>query len=56
MMFEEGTNVSYLSMNGVIDFVCKNYVVISLKSEESRRSARLLVYRHNYSEIRECGD
>jgi hypothetical protein len=53
-MFEEGTKVSYESMEGVIDFVGDNYVVIELKKSQNRSPARLLVYRHNYKLIQVC--
>lgn len=53
MMFEEGARVSYLDMQGIVNFVCNNYLVISLDSAKTRSPARLLVYRKNYSLISE---
>ena len=55
-MFKEGTKVSYMNMKGVIDFIGPNYLVIELNESENRSPARLLVYRQNYFEIKECGD
>ena len=56
MMFEEGARVSYLDMQGIVNFIGKNYVVIELNPSTNRSLARLLVYRQNYSEIKECRD
>lgn len=49
MKLIEGTEVTYMNMNGVIDFTGTSYVVIAIPSPRS--PARLLVYRENYKDI-----
>lgn len=50
-MFSEGLEVTYKKMNGTIDFVCDQYVVISVSFKEGGSPARLLVFAENYDQI-----
>lgn len=50
-MFFEGLEVTYRKMNGIIDFVCDQYVVVRVSSKEGRTPARLLVFTENYDQI-----
>ena len=51
MRFSRGNEVIYRQMNGVIDFVCDDYVVVEIPSDRDRNPARLLVLRHNYEQL-----
>jgi hypothetical protein len=50
-MFFEGLEVTYKKMNGIIDFICDQYVVIQVSFEGSASPARLLVFTENYDQI-----
>ena len=50
-MFSEGLEVTYKKMNGTIDFVCDQYVVISVSFKQRGSPARLLVFAENYDQI-----
>jgi len=50
-MWCKNTKVTYEGINGVIDFVCDDYVVIELPAAEDRNSPRILVLRGNYKNI-----
>ena len=51
MKFSKGNEVIYRQMNGVIDFVCDDYVVVEIPPDPDRNAPRLLVLRHNYEKL-----
>ena len=51
MIFEEGASVIYKQMDGVIDFIGTQYIVIRMNAKPNQTPARLLVFREDYSKI-----
>lgn len=52
MIYSEGTEIIYKDLCGIIDFVCESYVVLKMKSDQTRSPPRLLIYRECMKEIK----
>jgi hypothetical protein len=52
-MFVEKTEVIYKDMCGIVDFVCDKYLVLKFPpASDKYNSARLLVYRENFNQVK----